>query len=85
MPTGGHALIALPATAKGGTISKVTVELSGLVDTARSEVDVVVTESVPPSSKAGPWPSVPPPDRHRPSRFPRELAAKSVSFSREAF
>ena len=41
---GGHALIALPATAKGGTISRITVNLSGPVTTARSEVDVIVTE-----------------------------------------
>jgi acyl-CoA hydrolase len=41
---GGHAIIALPATAKGGTISRITASLSGPVTTARSEVDVVVTE-----------------------------------------
>jgi acyl-CoA hydrolase len=41
---GGHALIALPATAKGGTVSRITVNLSGPVTTARSEVDVIVTE-----------------------------------------
>jgi acyl-CoA hydrolase len=41
---GGHAIIALPATAKSGTISRVTASLSGPVTTARSDVDVVVTE-----------------------------------------
>ncbi len=42
--TGGHAIIALGATAKGGTISKITAALSGPVTTARTEVDVIVTE-----------------------------------------
>jgi acyl-CoA hydrolase len=41
---GGHAFIALPATAKGGKRSRITTQLSGPVTTARSEVDVVVTE-----------------------------------------
>jgi acyl-CoA hydrolase len=41
---GGHAIIVLPATAKGGTISRITVNLSGPVTTARSDVDVIVTE-----------------------------------------
>ncbi|MBC2667678.1 acetyl-CoA hydrolase/transferase family protein [Novosphingobium piscinae] len=41
---GGHALIALSATAKGGTLSKIVPALSGPVTTARSEVDVIVTE-----------------------------------------
>ncbi|MFF0490161.1 acetyl-CoA hydrolase/transferase family protein [Nocardia sp. NPDC004068] len=41
---GGHAIIALPATAKGGTVSRITAALSGPVTTARSEVDVIVTE-----------------------------------------
>jgi acyl-CoA hydrolase len=41
---GGHSLIALPATAKGGTISRITVDLSGPVTTARSDVDVIITE-----------------------------------------
>jgi acyl-CoA hydrolase len=41
---GGHAIIALPATAKGGTISRITARLSGPVTTARTETDVVVTE-----------------------------------------
>jgi acyl-CoA hydrolase len=41
---GGHAIIALPATAKGGTVSRVAATLSGPVTTARSEVDVIVTE-----------------------------------------
>lgn len=41
---GGHAVIALPATAKGGTVSRITARLSGPVTTARSDVDVIVTE-----------------------------------------
>ncbi|XVQ09443.1 acetyl-CoA hydrolase/transferase family protein [Spirillospora sp. CA-255316] len=41
---GGHAIIALPATAKGGTVSRITAGLSGPVTTARSDVDVIVTE-----------------------------------------
>lgn len=41
---GGHSLIALSATAKGGTLSKIVPALSGPVTTARSEVDVIVTE-----------------------------------------
>ena len=41
---GGRSIIALPATAKGGKVSRVTVDLSGPVTTARSEVDVIVTE-----------------------------------------
>lgn len=41
---GGHAIIALPATAKGGRISRITPTLSGPVTTARSDVDVIVTE-----------------------------------------
>ncbi|MET8651148.1 acetyl-CoA hydrolase/transferase family protein [Nocardia aurea] len=41
---GGHSIIGLPATAKGGTISRITVALSGPVTTARSDVDVIVTE-----------------------------------------
>ena len=41
---GGHAIIALGATAKAGSISRITAMLSGPVTTARSEVDVIVTE-----------------------------------------
>lgn len=41
---GGRSIIALPATARGGTISRITTHLSGPVTTARSEVDVIVTE-----------------------------------------
>ena len=42
--SGGHSIIALPATAKGGKISRIVVALSGPVTTARSDVDVIVTE-----------------------------------------
>ena len=41
---GGHSIIALPATAKGGTLSRITAALSGPVTTARTDVDVIVTE-----------------------------------------
>ena len=41
---GGHALMVLAATAKGGTLSKIVPTLSGPVTTARTEVDVIVTE-----------------------------------------
>lgn len=41
---GGHSIIALSATAKGGTLSRIVPALSGPVTTARSEVDVIVTE-----------------------------------------
>lgn len=41
---GGASLMVLAATAKGGAISKIVPALSGPVTTARSEVDVVVTE-----------------------------------------
>jgi acyl-CoA hydrolase len=41
---GGHSIIALPATAKGGKLSRITANLSGPVTTARSDVDVIVTE-----------------------------------------
>lgn len=41
---GGCSIIALPATAKAGTISKIAAALSGPVTTARTEVDVIVTE-----------------------------------------
>jgi acyl-CoA hydrolase len=41
---GGHSIIALSATAKGGTLSKIVPTLSGPVTSARSEVDVIVTE-----------------------------------------
>jgi acyl-CoA hydrolase len=42
--SGGRSIIALPATAKGGTISRIVGALAGPVTTARSEVDVIVTE-----------------------------------------
>jgi len=41
---GGWSIIALPATAKGGAISRITAQLSGPVTTARTDVDVIVTE-----------------------------------------
>jgi len=41
---GGRAIIALPATAQNGKISRITTRLSGPVTTARSDVDIIVTE-----------------------------------------
>ena len=41
---GGHSIIALSATAKGGSLTKIVERLSGPVTTARAEVDVIVTE-----------------------------------------
>jgi acyl-CoA hydrolase len=41
---GGHSLIALASTAKGGTLSKIVATLAGPVTTPRTEVDVIVTE-----------------------------------------
>jgi acyl-CoA hydrolase len=40
----GHSIIALPATARGGQVSRITAALAGPVTTARSDVDVIVTE-----------------------------------------
>ena len=41
---GGRSIIALSASAKGGTLSKIVAQLSGPVTTARTDVDVIVTE-----------------------------------------
>jgi acyl-CoA hydrolase len=41
---GGRSIIALPATAKNGKVSRIAATLAGPVTTARSEVDVIVTE-----------------------------------------
>ena len=41
---GGASLMVLSATAKSGTLSKIVPQLSGPVTSARTEVDVVVTE-----------------------------------------
>jgi acyl-CoA hydrolase len=42
---GGRSIIALPATAKGGSISRIVAALSGgVVTTPRSDADIVVTE-----------------------------------------
>lgn len=41
---GGASIIALPSSAKGGTLSRIVSRLSGPVTTARSDVDVVATE-----------------------------------------
>ena len=41
---GGRSIIALPATARDGKVSRITATLAGPVTTARSDVDVIVTE-----------------------------------------
>lgn len=41
---GGHSIIAFASTAKGGEVSRIGVSLKGPVTTARSDVDVIVTE-----------------------------------------
>ncbi|HEX7759175.1 MAG TPA: acetyl-CoA hydrolase/transferase C-terminal domain-containing protein [Caulobacteraceae bacterium] len=41
---GGRAIVALPATARGGAISRIVETLSGPVTTARNDADVIVTE-----------------------------------------
>jgi acyl-CoA hydrolase len=42
---GGRALMVLPSTARGGTISRIVARLAdGVVTTARSDVDAIVTE-----------------------------------------
>lgn len=41
---GGHSIIALPATAKGGSLSRIVTGLNGPVTTARSDVDIIITE-----------------------------------------
>ena len=41
---GGHAIIALPSTARGGQTSRICKQLNGPVTTPRSDVEVVVTE-----------------------------------------
>jgi acyl-CoA hydrolase len=41
---GGHSFIALPSSAQKGAVSRIVARLSGAVTTARSDVDIVVTE-----------------------------------------
>lgn len=41
---GGHAIIALPSTARGGRVSRIRPTLNGPMTTPRSDVDVLVTE-----------------------------------------
>lgn len=41
---GGHSIVACAATAQGGMTSRICAQIGGPVTTARSEVDVVVTE-----------------------------------------
>jgi acyl-CoA hydrolase len=44
MAAGGRAIIAMPATAREGKVSKIVPRLDGVVTTARSDADVMVTE-----------------------------------------
>jgi acetyl-CoA hydrolase len=42
---GGRSIIALPATAKGGTVSRIVAKLGdGIVTSLRSDMDAIVTE-----------------------------------------
>src|SRR5690606_24914112 len=41
---GGRSIIALPSTAQNGAVSRIVAQLSGPVTTARSDVDVIITE-----------------------------------------
>ncbi|MCA1857355.1 hypothetical protein LE190_15685 [Massilia oculi] len=41
---GGMSILALPATARGGTLSRIVVSFGGLVSVGRTDVDCVVTE-----------------------------------------
>ncbi|MGH8011638.1 MAG: acetyl-CoA hydrolase/transferase C-terminal domain-containing protein, partial [Candidatus Binataceae bacterium] len=40
----GRSIIALPSTARGGSISRIVARLGGVVTTARSDADMIVTE-----------------------------------------
>ncbi|MGH7987157.1 MAG: acetyl-CoA hydrolase/transferase family protein [Candidatus Binataceae bacterium] len=40
----GRSIIALPSTARGGSVSRIVARLGGVVTTARSDADVIVTE-----------------------------------------
>ncbi|MGH7878080.1 MAG: acetyl-CoA hydrolase/transferase C-terminal domain-containing protein, partial [Candidatus Binataceae bacterium] len=44
MAARGRSIIAFPATARGGKISRIVTRLSGPVTTARSDADLIVTE-----------------------------------------
>jgi acetyl-CoA hydrolase len=44
MASHGRAVIALPATARDGKVSRIVLRLNGVVTTARSDADVIVTE-----------------------------------------
>jgi acyl-CoA hydrolase len=44
MADGGRAVIAMPATAREGKVSRIVARLGGVVTTARSDADVMVTE-----------------------------------------
>ena len=44
MAPAGRSIIALPSTARNGTISRIVARLGGPVTTARSDADLVVTE-----------------------------------------
>lgn len=44
MAEGGRAVIAMPATARGGKVSRIVARLGGVVTTARSDADIIATE-----------------------------------------
>jgi acyl-CoA hydrolase len=44
LASGGRAVIAMPATARNGTLSRIVARLSGPTTTARSDADVIVTD-----------------------------------------
>jgi acyl-CoA hydrolase len=44
MAARGRSIIALPATARNGTVSRIVAHLGGVVTTARSDADLIVTE-----------------------------------------
>jgi acyl-CoA hydrolase len=44
MAAGGRAVIAMPSSARNGQISKIVARLNGVVTTARSDADLIVTE-----------------------------------------
>ncbi len=44
MSRGGRSILALPASARGGTVSRIVAQLAGPVSVARSDVDLIATE-----------------------------------------
>jgi acyl-CoA hydrolase len=44
LASGGRSVIAMPATARAGQLSRIVARLTGPVTTARSDADIIVTE-----------------------------------------